>query len=327
MAADLAAAAAGQGGDGVADRHRLIMVVLAIAAPGVRRDHPPPAEHRVPEHRRERGGQPGAAQVPPASGSAPTAPAATCSSGSSTARASRCSSASSPPRIGTVAGVSVGPDRRVLRRVRRHGAGPVHRRGARVPLHRARARARGGARPEPDRDHRASSRSSPGPPSPGSSAARPCRSRRRSTSRRPGRWAPGRSGSCSSTSCPTCWRRCWCSPRLYIPTAVVFEATLSYLGLGIQPPTASWGNILADAQNFYQVAWWYVVFPAAALLITTLAFNLLGDGITGRDGPAHRAGLARAGRSAGQAPQAGRRDRRRTRRVPRGVPGPPAGGN
>ena len=66
---------------------------------------------------------------------------------------------------------------------------------------------------------------------------------------------------------------------LYIPTAVVFEATLSYLGLGIQPPTASWGNILADAQNFYQVAWWYIVFPAAALLITTLAFNLLGDGI------------------------------------------------
>jgi peptide/nickel transport system permease protein len=66
---------------------------------------------------------------------------------------------------------------------------------------------------------------------------------------------------------------------LYIPTAVVFEATLSYLGLGIQPPTASWGNILADAQNFFQTSWWYVVFPAAALLITTLAFNLLGDGI------------------------------------------------
>ena len=66
---------------------------------------------------------------------------------------------------------------------------------------------------------------------------------------------------------------------LYIPTAVVFEATLSFLGLGIQPPVASWGNILNEATNFYQVAWWYVVFPAAALLITTLAFNLLGDGI------------------------------------------------
>src|ERR1700678_2569245 len=66
---------------------------------------------------------------------------------------------------------------------------------------------------------------------------------------------------------------------LYIPNAVVFESTLSYLGLGIQPPTPSWGNMLSDAQNFYQVAWWYLVFPALALLITTLAFNLLGDGI------------------------------------------------
>ena len=66
---------------------------------------------------------------------------------------------------------------------------------------------------------------------------------------------------------------------LYIPTAIVFEATLSYLGLGIQPPTASWGNILSDAQNFYQTSWWYVVFPALVLLITTLAFNLLGDGV------------------------------------------------
>ncbi len=66
---------------------------------------------------------------------------------------------------------------------------------------------------------------------------------------------------------------------LYIPAAVVFEATLSFLGLGVQPPTASWGNILAAAQPFYTVAWWYIVFPALALLITTLAFNLLGDGI------------------------------------------------
>jgi ABC-type dipeptide/oligopeptide/nickel transport system permease subunit len=66
---------------------------------------------------------------------------------------------------------------------------------------------------------------------------------------------------------------------LLIPNAVVFESTLSYLGLGIQPPTASWGNMLADASNFYQVAWWYLLFPALFLLVTTLAFNLLGDGI------------------------------------------------
>jgi peptide/nickel transport system permease protein len=66
---------------------------------------------------------------------------------------------------------------------------------------------------------------------------------------------------------------------LYIPTAVAFEATLSFLGIGIPPPAPSWGNILAEAQDHYQTAWWYVVFPAAALLLTTLAFNLLGDGI------------------------------------------------
>jgi peptide/nickel transport system permease protein len=66
---------------------------------------------------------------------------------------------------------------------------------------------------------------------------------------------------------------------LYIPTAIVFEATLSFLGIGIPAPTASWGIILSEAQQFYQTSWWYVVFPAAALLITTLAFNLLGDGI------------------------------------------------
>lgn len=66
---------------------------------------------------------------------------------------------------------------------------------------------------------------------------------------------------------------------LYIPTAVTFEATLSFLGIGIPEPAPSWGNILSEAQSFYHVAWWYIVFPAVALLITTLAFNLLGDGI------------------------------------------------
>jgi peptide/nickel transport system permease protein len=66
---------------------------------------------------------------------------------------------------------------------------------------------------------------------------------------------------------------------LAIPTAIVFEATLSYLGVGIQPPTSSWGNLLAQAQGFYQTSWWYLIFPAGFLLLTTLAFNLLGDGI------------------------------------------------
>jgi peptide/nickel transport system permease protein len=66
---------------------------------------------------------------------------------------------------------------------------------------------------------------------------------------------------------------------LLIPSSIVFEATLSFLGLGIVPPTPTWGNMLAESLGFYQVAWWYVLFPAVALLMTTLAFNLLGDSV------------------------------------------------
>jgi peptide/nickel transport system permease protein len=66
---------------------------------------------------------------------------------------------------------------------------------------------------------------------------------------------------------------------LLIPTVIVVEATLSFLGLGVPPPTATWGGMLNDAVSYYQVAWWFVVFPGAALVITTLAFNLLGDGV------------------------------------------------
>lgn len=66
---------------------------------------------------------------------------------------------------------------------------------------------------------------------------------------------------------------------LLIPTSIVFEATLSFLGVGIQPPTPSWGNILNGAQNYYQVSWWYLVLPSVALILTTLAFNLLGDSV------------------------------------------------
>jgi peptide/nickel transport system permease protein len=70
---------------------------------------------------------------------------------------------------------------------------------------------------------------------------------------------------------------------LLIPAAIVFEATLSYLGLGVALPTASWGNMLADAQgnigsNPFSI-WWFWVFPMLFLLLTTLAFNLFGDAV------------------------------------------------
>ncbi|MGH7765725.1 MAG: ABC transporter permease [Candidatus Dormibacteraceae bacterium] len=66
---------------------------------------------------------------------------------------------------------------------------------------------------------------------------------------------------------------------LLIPLSIVFEATLSFLGLGIVPPTPAWGEMLAGSVAYYKVAWWFVIAPGAALLITTLAFNLLGDSI------------------------------------------------
>ena len=66
---------------------------------------------------------------------------------------------------------------------------------------------------------------------------------------------------------------------LLIPVVIVVEATLSFLGLGLAPPTADWGGMISEAQNYYTTSWWFVVFPGAALLVTTLAFNLLGDGI------------------------------------------------
>jgi len=66
---------------------------------------------------------------------------------------------------------------------------------------------------------------------------------------------------------------------LLVPTAIVFEATLSFLGLGVAPPTPTWGGMLSDSVSFYRVAWWFPLFPGLALLTTTLAFNLLGDSV------------------------------------------------
>ena len=66
---------------------------------------------------------------------------------------------------------------------------------------------------------------------------------------------------------------------LIIPTNILFEAALSFLGVGVQPPTASWGQMIADATGIFDTAWWYMLFPGVALLLTVLAFNLVGDGL------------------------------------------------
>jgi peptide/nickel transport system permease protein len=66
---------------------------------------------------------------------------------------------------------------------------------------------------------------------------------------------------------------------LLIPTNILFEAALSYLGVGVQPPRATWGGMLSDAATWYQVDPWFLLPPGLAIFITVLAFNLFGDGL------------------------------------------------
>jgi peptide/nickel transport system permease protein len=66
---------------------------------------------------------------------------------------------------------------------------------------------------------------------------------------------------------------------LIIPNNILFEAALSFLGIGVPPTTPSWGKMLSDAGSIFTVAWWMMVFPGLFLFATTLAFNLLGDGL------------------------------------------------
>jgi peptide/nickel transport system permease protein len=66
---------------------------------------------------------------------------------------------------------------------------------------------------------------------------------------------------------------------LLIPANILFEAALSFLGVGVEEPTPSWGKMIADAVETFDTAWWFMLFPGLALLLTVLAFNLVGDGL------------------------------------------------
>jgi peptide/nickel transport system permease protein len=66
---------------------------------------------------------------------------------------------------------------------------------------------------------------------------------------------------------------------LLIPANILLEAALSFLGVGVQAPNPSWGAMIYDATSTFDSAWWYMAFPGTALLLTVLAFNLLGDGL------------------------------------------------
>ena len=92
---------------------------------------------------------------------------------------------------------------------------------------------------------------------------------------------------------------------LLIPANILFEAALSYLGIGVPITTPSWGRLLSDASHIFDVAWWTMFFPGVFLLTTTLAFNLVGDGLRDALDPRGQEGSYARG---------GRRQRRREKR-------------
>ncbi len=66
---------------------------------------------------------------------------------------------------------------------------------------------------------------------------------------------------------------------LFMADAILIESGLSYLGVGIQPPAPSWGNMLVDGQRYGDSAWWIATFPGTAIFVTVLSINLVGDGL------------------------------------------------
>ncbi len=81
------------------------------------------------------------------------------------------------------------------------------------------------------------------------------------------------------TILPNCMAPLIVQATLGFSTAILDVAALGFLGLGAQPPTPEWGSMLANALQFLQRAWWVVTFPGLAILLTVLAFNLMGDGL------------------------------------------------
>jgi peptide/nickel transport system permease protein len=69
------------------------------------------------------------------------------------------------------------------------------------------------------------------------------------------------------------------SATLGVAGAILTESALSFLGIGVQPPTPSWGNILSAGKDYIEFAWWLSLFPGLAILVTVLSYNLLGEGI------------------------------------------------
>ncbi len=83
---------------------------------------------------------------------------------------------------------------------------------------------------------------------------------------------------------------------LGIPAAILTESGLSFLGLGVQPPYATWGNILNDGKDSIEIAWWLSLYPGLAILVTVLSYNLLGEGVRDALDPRLRQAVGRFAR-------------------------------
>lgn len=81
---------------------------------------------------------------------------------------------------------------------------------------------------------------------------------------------------------PSVWPSLMVLAAMQMAAMIVFEATLSFLGMGVQPPTASWGGIMLDGKNYITSAWWLTLLPGLAIMFTSLSLVLIGDGFEAR---------------------------------------------
>ena len=77
---------------------------------------------------------------------------------------------------------------------------------------------------------------------------------------------------------------------LQVGVVIVMESSLSFLGVGVPPPTPAWGSMIADGRSYVVTAWWLSLVPGLAILVTVLSFNLLGDALTEWLSPERTAG-------------------------------------
>ena len=88
-----------------------------------------------------------------------------------------------------------------------------------------------------------------------------------------------RAASSSARSCPTCVSAIVVIATLQVAQVIILESFLSFLGLGVQPPTPAWGNMLGEGRVYMLNSWWIAAFPGLGIFVTTLVINLMGNAL------------------------------------------------